>query len=138
MTARPRALLVVDDDHDICELTAALLRDAGYRVTAVATEAAALAALAARRYDLILMDPLGAASAADPGRWDALGRVLAAGGDTPTVVFTAHPPADFADWRARGFAGFLAKPFDCDDLLAAVAAALGEDPDGLRGAAPAL
>ncbi|HET8631098.1 MAG TPA: response regulator [Thermomicrobiales bacterium] len=124
MAARPRALLVVDDDPDIGALTAALLRDAGYRVTAVATEAAALAALAARRYDLVLMDPLGAASGVDPGRWAALERVRAAAGGTPTVIFTAHPPAAFAEWRARGFAGLLAKPFDCADLLAAVAAAL--------------
>src|SRR5690349_17217015 len=100
MRARPRALLVVDDDHDICELTAALLRDAGYRVTMATSEAAALAALAARHFDLILMDPLGAASAADPGRWAALERVRAAGGDTPLVVFTAYPAAAFAGWRA--------------------------------------
>jgi CheY-like chemotaxis protein len=135
MAERLRALLVVDDDPDLCAVTAAVLRDAGYRVTVVATEAAALAALAARHYALILMDPLGATSGGDPGRWDALERVRAAGDGTPTLVFTAYPPAAFAEWRARGFAGCVAKPFDVDDLLAAVAAALG---DGLRGAAAAL
>ncbi|HET8631137.1 MAG TPA: response regulator [Thermomicrobiales bacterium] len=125
MAARPRALLVVDDEPTILDLAATIIRDAGYRVTAVGTEAAATAALAAVRYDLILLDPLGAASGVDPGRWAVLERVRAAGGGTPTVIFTAFPPDAFADWRARGFAGLLAKPFALDDLLAAVARALG-------------
>jgi CheY-like chemotaxis protein len=138
MAERPRALLVVDDDPDLGALTADILRAAGYRVTVVATEAAALAALAARRYALILMDPLGAASAVDPDRWAALEHVLAAGGGTPLVIFTAYPPAAFADWRAHGFAGLIAKPFDVADFLATVAAATGEDSLGGRGAAAAV
>ncbi|HET8626393.1 MAG TPA: response regulator, partial [Thermomicrobiales bacterium] len=127
MPPAPRTILIVEPDPDIRDLIALILRDAGYRATRAAGEAAARAALAARRYDLVLLDTLGVANVRDPGRWAAVGRVWAAAGGTPTMLATPYPPAAFADWRARGFAGLIAKPFDCDDLLAAVAAALGGD-----------
>ena len=53
-------------------------------------------------------------------RWSALERVLDRAGDTPVVLVTAYRPDFFADWRERGIAELLPKPFRLDELLATV------------------
>jgi DNA-binding response OmpR family regulator len=42
------------------------------------------------------------------------------------VIFSAHDTGMFADYAARGFASVIAKPFDLDEMLAAVQASLGQ------------
>jgi DNA-binding response OmpR family regulator len=115
-----RTILLVEDDPDLRELTAAALRDEGYRVVAVARHAEALAQLRAFRFGLVLADSEG--MVADP--WAGLEALLRAAGPTPVVIYSAHRPEVFADHAARGFAGLLVKPFDLDELLATVRAHL--------------
>ena len=126
-TAAPHpapAILVVDDDADIRAITAEVLRDAGYRAAMAATHAAAHTALRATRFALVLADTA-VAGALVQEQWEALAALRAAAGAVPVVIFTAHPPARFADHAARGFAGLVTKPFDVDALLAVVRAACG-------------
>jgi CheY-like chemotaxis protein len=55
-TRRPRRILVVDDDPDICRLGTEVLIRHGYRVDAVEDHTAGWRALQARTYDLLITD----------------------------------------------------------------------------------
>lgn len=129
-------ILLVEDDAGVGELIADILGGEGYRITVAPTERAALAALAAARYDLVLSDALADLELGE-GRWAAVGRIRAAAGPTPVVICTAHHPRHFADFAARGFSGLIRKPFDLDDLVAPVArliACRAQAADGAGGA----
>ena len=110
----PPRVLVVDDDPAIRELVATLLADEGWAVRAAADGLAALAASGAWRPDLIVSD------VAMP-RLDGLGlleRLRQRGDRTPLVLISAGAPIP-----AQPNVWFVAKPFDLDQLLAAVARA---------------
>jgi CheY-like chemotaxis protein len=119
---RGRLVLVAEDDADLREVLAEVVRATGARVRTAATGRGAI--LLAREeppdvalLDLGLPDLDGCAVAevlrADPDtRWTALVAVTAAG-DLPRAV------------RERaGWAGWVAKPFHLSQLSAALAAAL--------------
>jgi DNA-binding NtrC family response regulator len=118
---RRASILIIDDDQAIRDLAFEALRDEGYRAVTLASHAEALQHLAAFRFGLILADSPGALEA-DP--WPILEAVKAAAGDSPVIIFSAHRADHFADYRARGFAGLISKPFDLDQLLATVGAVL--------------
>jgi len=114
-------LLLVEDDAMIGEAVAELLRAEHYAVDWVRDGRQANAALAAQRYDLVLLD-LGL-----PGR-DGLAvlRGARARGDrTPVLIATAR---DAVGERIAGLdAGaddYLLKPYDLDELLARIRALL--------------
>lgn len=117
-------VLVVEDDEDTRRVMAVCLQGEGYHVVEAAEAEAALAALASERVDLILTD------AALTGTWDSRApwrvpaRLRRAAPAIPIVVCSAHAPRIFAEHAARGFAGFVPKPFDLDALLGAVARCL--------------
>jgi DNA-binding NtrC family response regulator len=121
MPYRRASILIIDDDQAIQDMTAQVLRDEGYRALTLAGHAEAVQHLRAFRFGLILADSAGA-GVADP--WAALEAVQAAAGETPVVIFSAHPPHTFDGHAERGFAGVIAKPFDLDALLATVKAVL--------------
>jgi hypothetical protein len=54
--------------------------------------------------------------------WAELARVRDAAGPTPVLIFSALQHDTFADWRDRGFAGLISKPFDLDYLTSTVGA----------------
>ena len=114
-------VLVVDDEADILELVREVLSDEGYDVDTALTGEAALAITRERRPDLILLD------VKLPGAdgWEVLAELRAAAGpQTPVVVMTAG--FDAQDRALGGGAqGYLAKPFELDDLLSAVEAHAG-------------
>jgi DNA-binding response OmpR family regulator len=115
--ARPEArkVLVIDDDEDVLDMVRYLLHVDGFEVATAADGKAGLEAVAATRPSLILLDlkmPV-----MDGPAFIAAYRK--SGGTAPIVVVTA---ADDARKRAGevGAAGWLAKPFVTEDLLAAV------------------
>ena len=110
-----------EDEPSIATLVQEALREAGHRVIVAPTPDAALTALTGVRYALILADTAGTETVTGGDPWASLDQVRRPAGPTPVVIFTAHQPSLFADWPDRGFAGFLAKPFDVDDLLTLVA-----------------
>ncbi len=109
-------VLIVDDDEDIRDFMELGLRDAGYRVLSADNGAAALAVLAQAGSDLILLDMrmpvMDGWAFARAYRQQPPPHV-------PIVVLTAA--RDAARRAAEiGADGFLSKPFDLDELTAAV------------------
>lgn len=113
-------VLVVDDDPDVCELIELTLVDEGYVVVTAGSADEALRIVTARPAALILFD-------------------LSLPGMSPEELVTAYralPGADAQMVAVSGFPGLpqeaarlgadgcLAKPFDLEDLLAMVSAAL--------------
>jgi two-component system nitrogen regulation response regulator NtrX len=110
-------ILVVDDEVDIVDLIVDFLQEEGYAVQGALNGDTALAAITAQSPAVILLDlfmphPMGA------GLWDHLQREEFS--DIPVVLMTASPRAAEAIIE-KGVAGYLAKPFDLEQLLACIA-----------------
>jgi CheY-like chemotaxis protein len=114
MEQQQRTILVIDDDTDILLFLEFLLRDAGYRVVTSAT-GAILGELEEQKLpDLVLLDLVLA---------DTNGRVLtrqlkdnSLTAHIPVILYSAHPNAE-REAQAAGADGFLAKPFEIDEIL---------------------
>jgi two-component system chemotaxis response regulator CheY len=114
-------VLVVDDDEAIRELVTQILETEGYRVATASNGAEALETLERHRQrdpewpSVILLDmrmPV-------LDGWGVARELRGRGFSIPIVVMTAA--RDARSWAAEIDAhGYLAKPFDLDDLLAAV------------------
>ena len=122
LTARERGpVLLVDDDKDLLQLIAMRLTAAGYAVTAVASGAAALTAMAVSRPQVVVTD-LRMEGMDGMGLFDAIHRQSPS---LPVVILTAHgtiPEAVTA--TRRGVFSFLTKPFEPKVLLDTVAEAM--------------
>lgn len=122
--SRPMSLLVADDNIVNRTLLERLLAKSGHQVEAVEDGAQALAALAARPYDAVLMDvhmPVLdglEATRRIREREAAQGQ----GARVPIVALTALAFRDDAEQcRAAGMDAYLSKPFKSEDLLALLA-----------------
>jgi two-component system KDP operon response regulator KdpE len=125
-------VLVVDDEPQILRGLKIILRAAGYTVDTADTKAAALAALAARPpdalvLDLVLPDGEGVEVCREVRRFSSLPvLVLSAVGDEREKVRALDAGAD----------DYITKPFGTDELLARLRAVLRRSADG--GADPVL
>jgi two-component system, OmpR family, response regulator len=104
---KKRVCVVVEDDHDIRGLISAVLRRAGFEVTAVATGAEGIAAAA---------DPAVSLFTLDLGLPDMDGhmvaRAVAALSKAPLLFLTARSENDdVLAGMASGAAAYLTKPF---------------------------
>lgn len=127
----PARIVLVDDDPDLLCLVRLRLEAAGHEVEALASAEAALAALAARRADLLLTDWR------LPGM-DGLQLFETARRRYPTlpvILFTAHGTVpDAVEAVSRGVFCYLEKPFDGQLLLDKVAQGLALSAgDGAAG-----
>jgi len=116
--ASPR-VLVADDQPDLVDALRLLLKGDGIEVNAVASPDAALAAIAASSFDLLLMD-LNYTSDTTSGREgiDLLSRVQALDSLLPVVVMTGWGSVDLAvESMRRGVKDFVQKPWDNAQLL---------------------
>lgn len=121
-------ILVVDDEAAIRRLLRNTLERAGYQVVEAANARGALAAAAAERPGAVLLD-LGL-----PDR-DGLGLIplLRRNGETPVLVVSAREATDEKVAALDlGADDFVTKPFDTEELLARLRAALRQHaPPGL-------
>lgn len=117
-----RRVLVVEDDDSIRDFITLALSDHGYEVTTAADGAVALEKLATFQPDLILLDMR--MPAMDGWAFSRLYRASRSP-RAPVVVITAarDAGASAAEIQADGF---LAKPFELQDLLALVDRLLGK------------
>jgi DNA-binding NtrC family response regulator len=118
------SILVVDDERGIRALCSDVLGRAGYEVETVDTATGAIAAVARRRFDLILCD----INLPDQDGVSLLPRLLV--GETPPAVLliTAYPSIDTAVRGMKlGARDYLGKPFSPDELRLVVRRALDED-----------
>jgi len=129
----PLRVLAVDDVPANLQLLELLLARGGHAVTCVGSGAAALQAMAAQAFDVVLMDlqmpEMDGLEATRRLRAQerARGRV-----PTPVVALSASVLAqDQRNARAAGMAGFASKPVDAARLLQEVGRVLGLLPDGL-------
>ncbi len=118
----PPVVLLVDDNDDMRELYAHMLRSAGFEVRCAADGDEALAG-AADRPAVIIMD------LAMPGLngWEATRRLKTdeRTKDIPIIVLTAHALDHYRDVAiAAGCDAFLSKPCAIEDLVGAVRHAL--------------
>ena len=106
-------ILLVEDDSDIRELMATLLRLAGFEPTVCSNAEIGLEQLREQQFDLVLTDY---ALPNRNGAWlleQARGEGLIDA--TPVLVVTAHPnPPDVDGYEV------ICKPFDLDDLVARI------------------
>lgn len=121
-------ILVVDDDPDIRQLVAELLRLSGYESTTAASGTEALARLAtAPPPDLVLLD----VQMPELDGWDTLRaiRTDARTSSVPVVLCTVKASAaDLAFGWSLGCDGYVVKPFAIADLVAELGAVLAVDP----------
>jgi two-component system KDP operon response regulator KdpE len=125
-------VLVVDDEPQIVRGLKIILRSAGYAVEAAETRAEALAALASRPpdalvLDLVLPDGKGVEVCQEVRRWSRLPiLVLSAVGDEREKVRALDAGAD----------DYVTKPFGTDELLARLRAVMRRSTD--QGTSPEL
>jgi DNA-binding NtrC family response regulator len=120
-------ILVVDDERGIRSLCSEVLNRAGHEVETVDSAAGALAAVARKRFDLILCD----INLPDQDGVSILPRLLAVKDDAqpPAVLLiTAYPSIDTAVRGMKlGARDYIGKPFSPDELRLVVRRALDED-----------
>lgn len=120
MTTNRPHLLLVDDEPSIRKPLAAVLGNAGYRVTTAADAAEARAQLQAGAFDLAILDIM------MPGEDGlSLARFIRANGDLPIILLTARAEdIDRIVGLEMGADDYLAKPFSARELLARIKAIL--------------
>lgn len=132
MSSQAPRVLVVDDEPQILRGLRVILRSAGYTVEAAGTKAEALAALATRPpdamvLDLVLPDGRGVEICEEVRRWSRLPIVvLSAIGDEREKVRALDAGAD----------DYVTKPFGTDELLARLRAVLRRSAEA--GGAPVV
>jgi two-component system nitrogen regulation response regulator NtrX len=105
------AILVVDDESGVRSSLAGILGDEGYRVSAVGSGEEALAALGARRFDLVLLDVW------LPGAdgLEVLGRIRETDAELPVLVISGHGTIETAVKAVRlGAQDFVEKPLSLE------------------------
>jgi sigma-B regulation protein RsbU (phosphoserine phosphatase) len=116
---QPR-ILVADDQPDLIDALRLLLKREDIHVDSVGSPEAALSAIAAMSFDLLLMD-LNYSGDTTSGREgiDLLARVQAIDGELPIVVMTGWGSVDIAVEAMRhGVRNFVQKPWDNTQLVA--------------------
>ena len=115
-------ILVVDDDEAILDVVADVLRFEGYPVETAVDGQEALAAVERERPSLVLLDM----RMPRLDGWGFARELRDRGIQVPILVMTAA--RDASGWAEEiGARGYLAKPFDIDELIDAVRA---EPPPG--------
>ncbi len=109
-------ILVVDDEADIRDLVAGILQDEGFSARTARDADTALAAIAARRPNLIFLDIWLQGSRLDG--LELLDVIKAEHPDVPVVMISGHGNIETAVAAIkRGAYDFVEKPFNADRLL---------------------
>ena len=124
---KSRSILVVDDESELRDMIARVLSEAGHRVETASDGAIASRLFAARDFDLVVTDVI------MPER-DGMQVISELRRKHPQVKIIAmsgggHVPREHYLKMARGLGAHavLSKPFDVQELLAAVASAFPVD-----------
>ncbi len=120
-----RKILVIDDDVALREMMTMTLRKEGYDVTSASSAAEARSLIADSAFDLVVSDIyLGDGTAIE-----LLEDIRQARSETAVILVTAQGTVETAAAaREAGVFDYLAKPFQLDQLVDCVTAALGSRP----------
>jgi DNA-binding response OmpR family regulator len=126
MPAACPTILIVEDDIALQDLLAALLEDERYRTLRAGTGAEALAQLAARRPDLVLLD----LRLPDIDGYELCQRIRAThGAQLPILMLSANrDPRDVIEALHIGATDYLRKPFETEELLLEIRSYLPSAP----------
>ncbi len=114
MAAERRRVLVVDDEEDIRTTMRAVLRRAGYTVTAVSNGDAALQAVREHGYPAVICDLRMPGMSGD----ELIAKLRAEHPQVSVVVLTGHGTVDHAvGMMLQGVADYLTKPVKPEELL---------------------
>ena len=125
MLPGPRAILahpdtrvmVVDDQHDSCELLAAMFERQGARVVQCDSAASALGVLTDVEANLLIAD----IAMPDVDGYELIRRVRTTHAVLPAIAVSAYArPQDRRRALAAGYDGYCAKPVEASQLLRAV------------------
>jgi phosphoserine phosphatase RsbU/P len=133
-------ILVADDQPDLIDALRLLLKAEGIEVVAVSCPDAAMTAIAASPFDLLLMD-LNYTGDTTSGREgiDLLSRVQAVDSMLPVIVMTGWGSVDLAvEAMRRGVRDFVQKPWDNAQLVRTLRAEIEEGRTRRERAAVAL
>jgi two-component system, NtrC family, response regulator AtoC len=112
-----RTILVVDDEADIRTMLTELAKGEGYKVKSVGTGGDALAAIEEQRPDLVLMD----VKLPDQDGLTVLKQIKQKHTELDVIVMTAFGGSSIAiKAMEQGAYDYVTKPFEIDDLLAAL------------------
>lgn len=115
------SVLLVEDDHDLSDLLALHLTEAGYAVEAVADGALALQRALADSFDLVVLDLM----LPGLGGMEVCRQLRDAGRTMPVLMLTARgAEGDRIEGLETGADDYVPKPFSVRELLARVAALL--------------
>ena len=116
-------ILIVDDERDIRELIADILRDEGYSTRLAADSDAAMAAINAEPPALVILDIWLKDSSMDG--IDILMTVKRSNPDIPVVIISGHGNIEIAVAAIKqGAYDFIEKPFNIDQLLVVISRAM--------------
>jgi two-component system nitrogen regulation response regulator NtrX len=116
-------ILIVDDEEDIRDLISGILRDEGYTTRVAGDSESALAAIRARRPQLVVLDIWLQGSKLDG--IEVLDTIKREQSDLPVVMISGHGTIETAVASIKkGAYDFVEKPFKADRLLHVVERAL--------------
>ena len=110
-------VLVVDDEPNIVDVISMALRFEGFEVLAAATGADAIAAVAAERPQLLVLDVM----LPDIDGFEVARRLASAGTDVPIIFLTARDSTeDIVHGLTIGGDDYVTKPFSLEELVARI------------------
>src|SRR5881398_1959108 len=130
-------ILLAEDNPVNQQVATAMLLKRGHQVDVVANGREAVDAVAAERYDVVLMD----IQMPEMDGFEATARIraLPQGGTLPIIALTAHALSGERErCLERGMTGYLAKPFKAHDLFAVVEGRGTQTADTTAAPSPAV
>jgi DNA-binding NtrC family response regulator len=126
-------ILVAEDDPALREMIAMALGKEGHRITAAATAAELSKLISLKAFDLVVSDIyLGDATAIE-----LLDDIRVQQPEAPIILITAQGTIETAAEATRaGVFDYLAKPFELEELVLRVRAALGSSPQSTTAVPP--
>ncbi|MCU0227869.1 MAG: sigma-54 dependent transcriptional regulator [Bryobacterales bacterium] len=117
-TPKNARILVIDDEPDVREMLEFLLEEEGFLVESAPDATSGLAKLAARDYDLLLLDLM----LPDMSGMDVLKRIRKEDRELPVCMVTAHGSTSVAvEALKSGANDYFSKPFDNEKLILEIA-----------------
>jgi two-component system OmpR family response regulator len=116
-TAEQVRVLVVDDEPNIVDVISMALRFEGFEVESAATGADAIASVAARRPQLLVLDVM----LPDIDGFEVARRLSSARADVPIIFLTARDSTeDVVHGLTLGGDDYVTKPFSLEELVARI------------------
>ena len=116
-TTEPVRVLVVDDEPNIVDVISMALRFEGFEVESAATGADAIASVAARRPQLLVLDVM----LPDIDGFEVARRLATARTDVPIIFLTARDSTeDVVHGLTVGGDDYVTKPFSLEELVARI------------------